>query len=105
MDARRFQSEQDASLKMANPLNNRVSSDRESALSFGYLFFGRYQRKVTRRKAKAFKEKTNTTSLDPRFRGDDKQKATQAYNHPFCLAIRYASIRFPTPSFPMTPDR
>jgi hypothetical protein len=55
MDARRFQIEQDASLKMAVPLANQVSSDRESALSFGYLFFGRYQRKVTRRKAKAFK--------------------------------------------------
>jgi hypothetical protein len=72
-DARRFQIEQDASLKMAKPLANRLSSDRESALSFGYLFFGRYQRKVTRPKAKAFKAKARkATSLDPRFRGDDR---------------------------------
>jgi hypothetical protein len=69
MDARRFQIEPwMASLKMAIPLNNRVSSDRESALSFGYLFFGRYQRKVTRRKAKAFKaEARKAMSPDPHF--------------------------------------
>jgi hypothetical protein len=62
MDARRFQIDQDASLKMAKPLNNRVSSDRESALSFGYLFFGRYQRKVTRRRRKRLKRKQKSKS-------------------------------------------
>jgi hypothetical protein len=45
MDARRFQIEQDASLKMAKPLANRLSSDRESALSFGYFSLGAIKEK------------------------------------------------------------
>jgi hypothetical protein len=64
MDARRFQIEPwMASLKMAEEPAQRVCSDRESALSFGYLFFGRYQRKVTRRKAKAFKAEASKNKI------------------------------------------
>ncbi len=38
-------------------------------------------------------------------RGARAKKVTPPYNHPFCRASRYASIRLATPSLPMHSDR
>ena len=96
MDVCRFPPRQDA--ESGNPLE-RLSSEllppRGKAAFFGYFLCGGKESDPAAQRSEALF-----------FSSKSKQRRTRSsYNHPFCRASRYASIRLPTPSLPIASDR